>query len=167
MYLRRLVYLVIKELATSAKDIIMVTSSLTQDINCSKYESTYRANAIRALCKITDSSLIQGIERFIKQAIVDKSHLVVSAALISASHLYSGNKEFVKRWTSEIQAHISSSSSLASYHAVGILSQIKSNDQMAILKLCQKLQSSPSQHVLLLMLRMYGKLCSENPRIIE
>jgi coatomer protein complex subunit gamma len=51
--LRRLVYMVIKELADLADDVIIVTSSLTRDIN-SKWEPVYRANAIRALCRITD-----------------------------------------------------------------------------------------------------------------
>jgi coatomer protein complex subunit gamma len=53
--LRRLVYMMIKELAHLADDVIIVTSSLTRYIN-SKWEPIYRANAIRALCRITDVS---------------------------------------------------------------------------------------------------------------
>lgn len=48
-----MVYLVIKELSTIANDVIMVTSSLTKDIN-STADVVYKPNAIRALCKITD-----------------------------------------------------------------------------------------------------------------
>lgn len=51
--LRRMVYLAVKELSGTAQDVIMVTSSLQKDMN-SKTEVTYRASAIRALCKITD-----------------------------------------------------------------------------------------------------------------
>ena len=50
-----MVYLVIKELSTIAEDVIMVTSSLMKDMQ-PKSELTYRANAIRALCKIIDVS---------------------------------------------------------------------------------------------------------------
>ena len=50
-----MVYLVIKELSTVAEDVIMVTSSLMKDMQ-PKSELTYRANAIRALCKIIDVS---------------------------------------------------------------------------------------------------------------
>jgi vacuolar-type H+-ATPase subunit F/Vma7 len=46
-------YLVIKELSGIAEDVIMVTQSLIKDIQ-SKQETIYRANAIRALCLITD-----------------------------------------------------------------------------------------------------------------
>ena len=47
----------------------------------------YRANAIRALCKITDGALLGQIERYIKQALVDKNPMVASAALVSGIHL--------------------------------------------------------------------------------
>uniref|UniRef100_A0A0K8RL90 Putative gamma-coatomer protein n=1 Tax=Ixodes ricinus TaxID=34613 RepID=A0A0K8RL90_IXORI len=69
--LRRLVYLGIKELSKVAEDVIIVTSSLTKDMTGK--EDLYRAAAIRALCKITDSSMLQAIERYMKQAIVDKN----------------------------------------------------------------------------------------------
>lgn len=49
-------YLVIKELSGIAQDVIMVTQSLIKDIQ-SKQEIIYRANAIRALCLITDVTL--------------------------------------------------------------------------------------------------------------
>jgi vesicle coat complex subunit len=48
-----MMYLVIKELSGIAQDVIMVTQSLIKDIQ-SKQETIYRANAIRALCLITD-----------------------------------------------------------------------------------------------------------------
>lgn len=50
-----MMYLVIKELSGVAEDVIMVTQSLIKDIQ-SKQETIYRANAIRALCLITDVS---------------------------------------------------------------------------------------------------------------
>ena len=49
------------------------------------------------------SSLIAGIERFLKQAIVDKQTSVASAALVSSMHLWAQNKEVVKRWVNEVQ----------------------------------------------------------------
>ena len=49
------------------------------------------------------SSMIAGVERFLKQAIVDKNPAVASAALVSALHLFNDNKEVVKRWSNEVQ----------------------------------------------------------------
>ena len=55
--LRRLVYLAIKDLCDKADDVIIVTSSLTKDMT--GREDMYRAAAIRALCKITDATMLQ------------------------------------------------------------------------------------------------------------
>lgn len=62
-----------------------MTSSLMKDMN-SKTDM-YRANAIRVLCRITDGTLLTQIERYLKQAIVDKNPVVASAALVSGIHL--------------------------------------------------------------------------------
>ena len=51
--LRQMVHLIIKELASSAEDIIMVTSTIMKDTGGST-DSIYRPNAIRALCRIID-----------------------------------------------------------------------------------------------------------------
>lgn len=48
-----MVHLVIKELANSAEDIIMVTSTIMKDTGGST-DAIYRPNAIRALCRIID-----------------------------------------------------------------------------------------------------------------
>ena len=49
-----MVYLVIKELSKEAEDVIMVTSSIMKDTAAVGSDVVYRANAIRALCRIID-----------------------------------------------------------------------------------------------------------------
>lgn len=51
--LRQMVHLVIKELAHSAEDIIMVTATIMKDTGGGT-DAIYRSNAIRALCRIID-----------------------------------------------------------------------------------------------------------------
>ena len=51
--LRQMVYLIIKELAETAEDVIMVTSSIMKDTAVGS-DVVYRPNAIRALCRIID-----------------------------------------------------------------------------------------------------------------
>lgn len=97
--LRRMVYLCIKELSKLSQDVIIVTSSLTKDMTGK--EDLYRAAAIRALCSITDSTMLQAIERYMKQAIVDKNPAVSSASLVSALHLSFTAPDLVRRWTNE------------------------------------------------------------------
>lgn len=62
----------------------------------------YRSNAIRVLAKIIDSVLLQQIERYLKQAIVDRSPVVASAALVAGLQLFHGNVDVIRRWASEI-----------------------------------------------------------------
>ncbi|KAF9469702.1 coatomer subunit gamma [Collybia nuda] len=108
--LRQAVYLAIKELATTAEDVIMVTSSIMKDMQPNS-EVIYRPNAIRALCRIIDPSMAQGVERFFKAAIVDRNPSISSAALVSAYHLFPAAKDVVKRWVNEAQEAVSSKSS--------------------------------------------------------
>lgn len=51
--LRQMVYLVLKELSGTAEDVIMSTSIIMKDTTVSS-DVVYRANAIRALCRIID-----------------------------------------------------------------------------------------------------------------
>nr|CAG8477160.1 7989_t:CDS:10 [Entrophospora candida] len=164
--LRQMVYLVIKELSTVAEDVIMVTSSLMKDMQ-PKSEVIYRANAIRALCKIIDASMLPSVERFLKAAIVDKTPSISSAAMVSSYHLFSSGKDVIKRWANEVHEAINSkpsslvgaassyltsfsssgssynmpqsTSNINQYHALGLLYLIRQHDRMAVTKLIQQL----------------------------
>ena len=81
--LRRMVYLVIKEICPSAEEIMIVTNSLMKDMNSNN--DLYHANAIRVLYNIIDSSLLQQIERFFKQSVVSRDAVVATAALVARS----------------------------------------------------------------------------------
>jgi len=61
--LRRMVYLFIKEVADSCDpgDVIIVTSSLTKDMNSDT--DIYRSNSIRVLARIVDAGMLGAIER--------------------------------------------------------------------------------------------------------
>ncbi|XP_042494327.1 coatomer subunit gamma-2 isoform X2 [Macadamia integrifolia] len=135
--LRRMVYLIIKELSPSADEVIIVTSSLMKDMNSKS--DMYRANAIRVLCRITDGTLLTQIERYLKQAIVDKNPVVASAALVSGIHLLQTNPEIVKRWSNEVQEAVQSRAALVQFHALALLHQIRQNDRLAVSKLVTSL----------------------------
>uniref|UniRef100_A0A915PFL8 Coatomer subunit gamma n=1 Tax=Setaria digitata TaxID=48799 RepID=A0A915PFL8_9BILA len=147
--LRRLVYLAIKEFCDISNDVIIVTSSLTKDMT--GREDIYRAPAIRALCCIIDGSMLQAIERYMKQAIVDRNSAVASAALISSFHLLRKNPEVVRRWANE-------------FHALGLLYHIRSSDRLAVNKLVQKWSKSSlrSPFATCYLIRLAAKLIEED-----
>lgn len=100
--LRQSVYVAIKELALTAEDVIIVTSSITKDMQ-TQTDAVYRPNAIRALVRIIDPSLVHNLERYFKAAIVEKSTSISSAALVSSYQLFPVSKEVIKRWVNEVQ----------------------------------------------------------------
>ncbi|EPQ29096.1 uncharacterized protein PFL1_03385 [Pseudozyma flocculosa PF-1] len=108
--LRQMVYLAIKELSPFADDIIMVTASIMKDMQ-PNVEVIYRPNAIRGLSRVVDPSMVQGLERFFKSAIVDKNTSISSAALVSAYQLQIAARDVVRRWGNEANEAISSKSS--------------------------------------------------------
>jgi coatomer protein complex subunit gamma len=106
--------------------------------------------------------MLQGIERFIKASIIDRSHQVSSASIISAYHLFHtepGARDAIKRWSNEVQealqaksgggltSYLTSSSNqlnagtsnIVQYHALGLLYQLRQHDRMAVTKLVQSL----------------------------
>ncbi|KAJ8947739.1 hypothetical protein NQ318_018001 [Aromia moschata] len=159
--LRRMVYLGIKELSPIADDVIIVTSSLTKDMTGK--EDMYRAAAIRALCSITDATMLQAIERYMKQAIVDRNSAVSSAALVSSLHMMKLAPDVVKRWVNEAQEAINSDNFMVQYHALGLLYHIRKSDRLAVTKLVAKLtrMSLKSPYAVCMLIRITAKLIEE------
>lgn len=165
--LRRMVYLVLKELTPMSDDVIIVMSSLTKDMN-SKVD-LYKANAVRVLTGITDTTMLGQVERYLKQAIVDKESYVSSAAIVSGVHLMPKSPDIVKRWVSEVQEALQSKSTMVQYHALGLLYQIKQHDRLAVSKLVASMTKasirSPYAHCLLI--KYTSQVMEEDPNSIE
>ena len=137
--LRRMTYLFIKEVAETCNsdDVIIVTASLTKDMNTG--EDLYRANSMRVLAKIIDATMLGAIERYLKQAIVDKNAFVASSALMSGLQLFLSCPEVVRRWINEVQEAVNSSSDMVQYHSLSLLYKIKQHDRLAVSKIVQQL----------------------------
>lgn len=138
--LRRMTYLFIKEVADTCDqdDIIIVTASLTKDMNKND-EDLYRANAMRVLAKIIDVDMLGAIERYIKQAIVDRNAFVASSALMSGLRLFRTCPDIVRRWINEVQEAINSSNDMVQFHALSLLYMIKQHDRLAVSKIVAQL----------------------------
>ncbi|OKL60705.1 hypothetical protein UA08_04259 [Talaromyces atroroseus] len=182
--LRQMVYLILKELSTTAEDVIMSTSIIMKDTAVGS-DVLYRANAIRALCRIIDATTVQGIERLIKTAIVDKTPSVSSAALVSSYHLLPIARDVVRRWQSETQEAASASKTstgflgfssgqnhaisqanyMTQYHAIGLLYQMRSHDRMALVKMVQQYGAAgavKSPAAVVLLVRLAARLAEED-----
>uniref|UniRef100_A0A8C3PQ37 Coatomer subunit gamma n=1 Tax=Calidris pygmaea TaxID=425635 RepID=A0A8C3PQ37_9CHAR len=160
--LRRMCYLTIKEMANISEDVIIVTSSLTKDMTGK--EDVYRGPAIRALCRITDGTMLQAIERYMKQAIVDKVPSVSSSALVSSLHMMKISYDVVKRWINEAQEAASSDNIMVQYHALGLLYHLRKIDRLAVSKMLNKFTKSglKSQFAYCMLIRIASKLLKES-----
>eukprot|EP00439_Symbiodinium_sp_Y106_P048442 s1154_g6.t1 len=99
--LRRMVYLVIKELEPSDQEVFICMSCLIKDMNSKN--DCFRANSIRVLSRVLDPAMAAQIDRYLKTAIVDKNPFVASSALVCGMTLHATVPDVVKRWVNEIQ----------------------------------------------------------------
>lgn len=95
--LRRLVYLIISSLSQTSEDKFMVISSLVKDVTGNVSSYLFRANAIRVLANVIDSSLLSQIDRYIKQGVVSTDAFISSSALIAGIRLFPENADVIKR----------------------------------------------------------------------
>uniref|UniRef100_A0A6B2KXP1 Coatomer subunit gamma n=1 Tax=Arcella intermedia TaxID=1963864 RepID=A0A6B2KXP1_9EUKA len=140
--LRRMMYLLLKELSHLAEDTIIAFATLIKDVNSDAEMN--RANAIRVISGIMDATMLGQMERYLKQAIVDKEPYVASSALVAGIHLADQSLDIIKKWITEIQEALNSRSIMVQYHALGLLHKIKRKDRLAVTKLVTWLADSGS-----------------------
>lgn len=126
--LRLLVYVAVKLLAPVAQDVMMLTASLTRDVQ----NPGFKGGAIRTLATITPPEMQPGILRFVKQAVTDPR--VASQVLVALYHM---DLQTVKHMSTEIADLTQSKNAMVQYHAIGLAYRLKQNDRVALLKLCQ------------------------------
>mmetsp|Transcript_16899 Transcript_16899/g.33010 ORF Transcript_16899/g.33010 Transcript_16899/m.33010 type:complete len:887 (-) Transcript_16899:180-2840(-) len=142
VHLRRMVYLLIKTLKIDQDNRIIVVSCLNKDMTST--HDLFRANAIRVLAKIMDPSMLSSIERFLKQAVVDKNPFIVSATLCAGQHITArGGLTITKQWVNQLQEALSNSSAMVEYQALALLYRVKQQDQLAVSKVAAALVKNP------------------------
>ena len=115
----------------SEGEVFIVISQLTKDIGQNENEMC-KANALRVLTKIIDDLYVQSLEKYLKQALIDKSNHVVSASLVSLVNLYKKGGhglDVVKKLVNELQDKLlNSGDGNLQYQALLILFELKKLD---------------------------------------
>lgn len=166
--LKQMVYLAIKELVPLTDNVIMGTSVLMRDVQqkSSTMDSRlYKPMALRALCSILDASAVESMDRLMRSSIVDRDGFVSSAALVSSYHLLEISRETVKRWSNEVSESMKMpASQIAQYHALGLLYEMRAQDNVALLKLVVSLDENNvlrDANAMALHVRYIGQLLTE------
>jgi len=138
--LRRMVYLVIKELDPSEEEVFICIQCLIKDMTGKN--DCFRANSIRVLSRILDPTMAAQIDRYLKTAIVDKNPFVASSALLCGITLMKNAPDVVKRWVNEIQDTVNSKHSSVQFHALALIYELKKSDRLALHKEVTKIAKS-------------------------
>lgn len=142
--LRRMVYLFLRSVAdsTDASSLIIVTQSLVKDMFTDV--ALYKGNALRVLGAIVDTSMLGQLERYFKTMLVDKDDYVASTALTTSLLLVNrpGAVDTIGRWSSEVQAVLTSRGDMVQFHALALLRSIKRHDRLAVSKVVHTLMRS-------------------------
>mmetsp|Transcript_68371 Transcript_68371/g.164078 ORF Transcript_68371/g.164078 Transcript_68371/m.164078 type:complete len:927 (-) Transcript_68371:75-2855(-) len=138
--LRRMVYLIIKDLEPSEAEVFICHSCLIKDMNSKN--DCFRANSIRVLSRILDATMAAQIDRYLKTAIVDKNPFVASSALVCGINLSHIATDVVRRWVNEIQETVNSKHTMVQFHALALLYELKKSDRLALHKVVTSLAKS-------------------------
>jgi coatomer protein complex subunit gamma len=106
------------------------------------------------------------LDRHLKQAVVDQSASVASAALVTGLHLTDVNLELVKKWTNELQSALKNRYHMVQYHALALAYKLRYQDALAVSKLVSSNISnfrSPLAHTLLIKYAVRVFLSENNP----
>ena len=130
--LRRMVYVLLKDISEGATSVFMVTNSLSKDMQSK--DDSFRANAIR-VSRILDAATVAQIDRYLKAAVVDKSPFVASAALVCGVALAQVAPEMIRRWINEVGEALNSRNPMVQYHALNLMYELKKQDRLSLQKL--------------------------------
>lgn len=138
--LRRMVYLVAKELEPSEQEVFMMMSCLIKDMNSK--DDCFRANSVRVMGRILDPAMAAQIDRYLKTAIVDKNPFVASSALVCGITMSRTVPDVVKRWVNEVQTTVQSQHQMVQFHALALIYELKKTDRLALHKVVTQLAKS-------------------------
>jgi len=141
--LRRMVYLMIKELDASEGEVFICMSSLIKDMNGKN--DCFRANSIRVMSRILDANMAGQIDRYLKTAIVDKNAFVSSSALVCGITLMKTAPEVVRRWGTEVQETVGSPHSMVQFHALALIYELKKTDRLALHKVVMSMAKTSTK----------------------
>lgn len=120
-------------------EVFIVVSPLTKDINSAEY--SFKANSMKVLAKIIDTENLPAIERYLRQAIIDKNEYVQKGALISGIILFGKAPENIKKWSNDVQDKLNASDPQIVYLSLVLMSLIKSNDLFSASRIAQMMMS--------------------------
>ncbi|EKF29954.1 coatomer gamma subunit, putative [Trypanosoma cruzi marinkellei] len=154
--LRRLHYVLMKELSPLVEQRFIASNSLMMDIKSNNDAS--KCNGIRTLFKVMNSSLYASMDRTIVEALTSQSSNVVCAALVTGLHIAQVNPDMARKWGTQLTEVIRSCGK-AQYAAIALLHKMRKNDRLSVTRLIDQAKSGVIRSPMALCLVI--KMCTE------
>ncbi|KAH9600254.1 Coatomer [Trypanosoma melophagium] len=154
--LRRLLYVLMKELSPLVEQRFIASNSLMVDIKSNNDAS--KCNGIRTLYKVMNSSLYASMDRTIVEALTSQSSNVVCAALVTALHIAQVQPDMAKKWGTQL-TEVVRSCGKAQYAAIALLHKMRKNDRLSVARLIEQAKNGQIRSPLALCLLI--KICTE------
>ncbi|ESS65276.1 coatomer gamma subunit [Trypanosoma cruzi Dm28c] len=154
--LRRLHYVLMKELSPLVEQRFIASNSLMIDIKSNNDAS--KCNGIRTLFKVMNSSLYASMDRTIVEALTSQSSNVVCAALVTGLHIAQVNPEMARKWGTQLTEVIRSCGK-AQYAAIALLHKMRKNDRLSVTRLIDQAKNGVIRSPMALCLVI--KMCTE------
>lgn len=154
--LRRLHYVLMKELSPLVEQRFIASNSLMIDIKSNNDSS--KCNGIRTLFKVMNSSLYASMDRTIVEALTSQSSNVVCAALVTGLHIAQVNPDIARKWVTQL-AEVIRSCEKAQYAAIALLHKMRKNDRLSVMRLIEQAKNGMIRSPMALCLLI--KICTE------
>lgn len=132
--LRRLQYILMKELSPLVEQSFIASNALMMDIK--KKGDSDKSSAIRALYSVMDSSMYSSMDRTIVECMTSRNPNVVTAALVTGIHMSHTQPEMPRKWATQLN-EVMRERSKAQYPAVALLHKIRNNDRLSVDRLIE------------------------------
>ncbi|KAG8348624.1 putative coatomer gamma subunit [Trypanosoma vivax] len=159
--LRRLHYVLLKELSPHVAQSLVASNSLNNDIKNNTVMS--KSNSIRTLFKVLDGSYYESMSRTIAEALTSQNEKVVCAALVTALHIAQKHNDMVRKWSMQLIEVVRGNSN-AQYLAIALLHKLRRSDRVSVKRLIEMTDRGQirSSHALCLLIRICSELMRED-----
>lgn len=154
--LRRLQYILMKELSPLVEQSFIASNALMMDIK--KKGDSDKSCAIRALYSIMDSSMYNSMDRTIVECMTSRNPNVVTAALVTGIHMSHTQPEMPRKWATQLN-EVMRERSKAQYPAIALLHKIRNNDRLSVDRLIEDATTGRIRSSLAICLVI--KMCTE------
>ncbi|CCW62239.1 unnamed protein product [Phytomonas sp. EM1] len=159
--LRRLYYVLMKELGPLVERSFIASNSIMLDIKNSS--GSAKSNALRTLYAVMDRDMYTTVDRTILECITSQSPVVVMAALVTGIHISNTNPEMPRKWATQL-TEVMKGRTKTQYPCIALQHKLRKGDKLSVGRLVDQVRGGQIQSPLAIcsVIRMCVELVNED-----